>query len=85
MKTETVVYSAKALDQKLPHVEMRLYITEEEMLNLVSSLASTMYEYRTKGIEYEVRVKTEVKHREAGDEGFSGKGELVIRFDRPRK
>ncbi len=85
MKTETVVYPAKALDQEFPHVEMRLYITEEEMLTLVSSLTSSAYEYHTKGIEYEVRVKTEVKHRDAGDEGFSGKGELVIRFDRPKR
>lgn len=85
MKTETVVYPAKALDQEFPHVEIRLYITEEEMLNLVSLLTSTMYEYRTKGIEYEFRVKTEVVHREVGDDGFSGKGELVIRFDRPKR
>lgn len=85
MKTETVVYPAKALDQEFPHVEMRVYITEEEMLNLVASLTQSAFEYKTMGIEYEVRLKTEVKHKEAGDEGFSGKGELVIRFDRPRK
>jgi len=85
MKSETVVYPAKALDQGFPHVETRLYITEEEMLSLVSELTSAAHEYMTKGIEYEVRIKTEVRHKDAGDEDFSSKGELVIRFDRPRR
>jgi hypothetical protein len=85
MKTETVVYPAEALGQEHPHFETRMYITEEEMLTLVFALTKTAFEYRTMGIEYEVRLPVEVLHREAGGENTAAKGELVIRFDRPRK
>lgn len=85
MKSETVIYPAKALNQEAPHVETRLYITEEEMLTLVSSLTKAAFDYKTMGIEYEVRLKMEVLHREAGDENLAGKGELIIRFDRPKR
>jgi len=85
MKTETVVYPANLLNEEQDRVSTRVYITEEEMLNLVSMLTKTVLEYRTMGIEYEIRLPTEALYRKAGGEDRLAKGELVIRFDRPKR
>jgi hypothetical protein len=85
MKTETVVYPADLLNEDKARVETRVYITEEEMLNLVSLLTRTVLEYRTMGIEYEIRMPAEAIRKEAGGEEELAKGEVVIRFDRPKR
>jgi hypothetical protein len=37
------------------------------------------------GIEYEIRLPAEILHRVVGGENQPAKGELVIRFDRPKR
>ena len=90
MKLEVVLYPSELLKESDPHFDMRLYITEDEMLSLVSSLTSASFEYQTRGIEYEVPRSTEVTYRKAARTGkrlkpVSGHGKLIFRLERPKR
>jgi hypothetical protein len=79
------IYPSNLLNEDKARIETSLYITEEEALNLVSMLAKIVLDYRTMGIEYEIRLPSEIFHRVVGGENQAAKGELVIRFDRPKR
>ena len=91
MKFEGVLYPKELLKENGPYFEMRLHLTEEEILSLISSLTSAIHEYRTKGIECEVpRDMESVSQRRASGaerkpQPIICKGRLIIRVDRPKR
>ncbi len=90
MKIETVLYPEKLLKEEESYFDMRLYLTEEEMLSLVSSLTAAVHEYRTKGIEYEIPREVDVSHRQASGakkkpKPIVGHGRLVLRLERQKR